>query len=459
MTTRSSDPLVILPVAFALALSGCAGAGAPETPVITQPAASCGDGIVQQGEACDDANTNDADGCLRTCFRPVSWVSSDPHIHSGGCNRSISPEELLSVSAARGTQITAGLIWGDDFNEERGYFTGSDDRASRPDALLHYDMEISHFPAAIPGHLVLLGLRSLSFSPDPFHRPGSGIPVADWALGQGAVVGMAHGQFWTDDASFPTDVTSCCMPWDFPVQAIRGKLSFFETEQRGGGPPVDGATLRLWSRVLNAGARVAIAGASDYPCIHHFIGALTPRTDAILEGEVTYDAWLEALREGRTAVALGSPSRHLNLRVNGAPLGSEVRVRAGEKLRLSLESDAPQSTTVRTLVNGAVVDSVSVGSGMQAASLQLEVQKSSWIAAATPNVQTSPIYVIVDDQPIRASASDICYLIRYMDHLTGLVNRGKLSLGAETASSLRIYADTKAELKTRFAEAGGASCP
>ncbi len=420
--------------------------------------AFCGDGLVQAGEDCDDANTNDADGCLRTCFAPVTWLSSDPHIHSNGCGGGLTPEELLEVSTARDTQVTAALVWGEGYDTDRRYFTGSDDRASMPGALLHYDLEVSHFPAAIPGHLVILGLRSLAFSPDPFRRPGSGIPVADWALEQGAVVGMAHGQFWPDDGGFPRDVTSCCMPWDFPIQALRGKLSFLETEQKLGGPPVDAGTMRLWTRTLNAGARVAIAGASDYPCIHHFIGALTPRTDAIIEGEMTYDSWLEALRQGRTAVALGSPSKHLNLRANGALLGSEVPMRSGRKLRLSLESDSNKPTTVRTIVNGVSVDSMSLGAGVQAASLEIEVPRSSWISAATSDVQTSPIYVIVDGEPIRANPADICYLIRYVDHLSGLVSQGKLSLGAEKGLALGIYAETKVDLLARFADAGGTSC-
>ncbi len=390
----------------------------------------------------------------------MSWASGDPHIHSNGCIADpISPEQLLDVSAARNMQITSGLVWGDGFDTDRRYFTGSDDRASRPGAILHYDLEISHFPAAVPGHLVLLGLNSLNFSSDPFHRPGSGIPVADWALGQGAVVGMAHGQFWPGDGSLPGDLESCCMPWDFPVQAIRGKVSFLETEQREGGPALDPGTGLLWMKTLNAGARVAIAGASDFPCIHHFIGGLTPRTDFIVEGEVTFEKWLEALREGRTTLGTGPPSRHLNLRVNGQPMGSELRVRAGTKLRLSLESDSPSPVTIRTIVNGAVVDSVNVAAGVQAAPLELEVQKSSWIAASTGLLQTSPVYVLVDDAPIRASAADTCYLIRYVDRLIDYVNRGKLGLGGEKSSALGVYAEAKAELQRRFAEAGGATCP
>lgn len=452
--------LGIITLPWALALAGCAGGGDPSPTPTPVAAAVCGDGRVQAGEECDDANTNDADGCLRTCLAPVAWMSGDPHIHSIGCNTDdLTPAQLLGVSTARNMQITSALVWGDGYNTDKRYFTGTDDGASRPDAIIHYDLEVSHFPAAAPGHLVILGLRSLNFSSDPFRHPGSGIPVADWALDQGAVVGMAHGQFWPDGGGFPTDVTSCCTPWDFPIQAIRGKLSFLETEQKIGGPPVDPGTEFIWTKALNAGARVAIAGASDYPCIHHFIGGLSPRTDVPVEGPISYDKWVEALAAGNMTIGTGSPSRRLNLRVNGQPMGSEVRVRSGSRVRLSLESESGSPATIRTIVNGAVVDSVNVAAGLQAAPLELELQKSSWISAAGNGLQTSPVYVLVDDAPIRASAGDICYLIRYTDHLIGLVNRGKLSLGNEKSLALGIYAETKAELQTRFAEAGGATCP
>ena len=46
--------------------SGSSGEASAECEV----AVDCGDGIVSPGEACDDANDNDADGCTATCERP-----------------------------------------------------------------------------------------------------------------------------------------------------------------------------------------------------------------------------------------------------------------------------------------------------------------------------------------------------------------------------------------------------
>ena len=67
--------------------------------------------------------------------------------------------------------------------------------------------------------------------------------------------------------------------------------------------------------------------------------------------------------------------------------------------------------------------------------------------------------MLLDDQPIRASAEDACYLVQYIDHLRNLVTTGSLDLGAEHDEALAAYAEARAEFMTRFTEAGGVACP
>jgi hypothetical protein len=73
-------------------------------------------------------------------------------------------------------------------------------------------------------------------------------------------------------------------------------------------------------------------------------------------------------------------------------------------------------------------------------------------------VLTSPVYVLVGGQPIRASADDACYLLRAVEDLEGLVTSGRLRLTASRADALAAYAEAAAELRRRFAESGGQSC-
>ncbi len=153
-------------------------------------------------------------------------------------------------------------MWGEGYENDAAFFTGRDHPLSTPSFILHYDLEVSRFDAAKTGHLILLGLDSLQFSSDVFHLPQSGVPVVDWARRQPrAIVGMAHGQFWPKDGSFPVPPGGCCVPWEVVVHAARGRLDFLSMERTLEEEP---GTLLLWKALQSAGFRVAITGGSDW---------------------------------------------------------------------------------------------------------------------------------------------------------------------------------------------------
>lgn len=443
-----------------LSLAALPGACAPAPAPEPDPrGALCGNGVVDAGEECDDGNLSNADSCLVSCYAPARFVSSDPHLHGRGCLVGpTSSAELAQRLAAEGVEVGAALVWGDGFQEERGLFTGTDSPVSGGGRILHYDLEVSAFAAGASGHLLMFGLRDIDYASDPFRAPRSGLGLPEWARAQGerVAVGMAHGQFWTANG-FPTPPVACCVPWEFPIQAVRGGVSFLVTERRVDGPPIDPGTYQLWRTLLSAGYRIAIMGGSDYPCIHRELSG-APRTDVIVSGPLTYDAWLEGVRRGRTVVTLDGAHR-LNLRVNGVGLGGEVAARNGEVQLVSVESEAPEPTTVELLANGGTVTTLMLPAGRQVATVRLGLSQSAWIAARTLRAATSPVYVVVDGRPIRGAPADICYLKQYTDHLSDLVRTRRLDLGEDTASALAAYASAGAELARRFTEAGGAVCP
>jgi cysteine-rich repeat protein len=419
----------------------------------------CGNGIVEAGEECDDANAVNTDGCLTTCQRPVIWVPSDVHVHSTGCSSYASPGELAERLEGQGIHVGAALVWGTGHDEDAAFFTGRDHPLSGPGFILHYDLEVSHFNAAKTGHLVLLGLDSIRFSDDVFDTPGSGVPVVEWARRQPrAVVGMAHGEYWPGDGSFPVPPGGCCVPWEVVVHMARGRLDFLSMEVVPPGQgPVDAGTFRLWKAAQNAGFRVAIAGGSDWGCLTHEFGDDTPRTDVIVDGPLTYESWLLAIKAGRTAAARGA-ANHLNLRVEGHRLGEEVALSGPQDVTVTLETAGSGPAEVEVLVNGQPVIRVPVAAGVQVAQARAPITRSSWVAARSPHVLTSPVYVLVGGQPIRASADDACYLKRAVLDLEGLVTSGRLRLTESRDEALGAYAEAVAELERRFAESGGQSC-
>lgn len=457
---RFGRSVAVAGAVIGMAVCGGGGSRGPSAPAPVN--AVCGNSRVELGEECDDGNANNADGCFSTCQRPVTWVKSDPHIHSSGCGVSGVPEDVERVLRNQQIQVGATLVWGDTFDDDAGYFTGRDHPVvGGPGLIQHYDLEVSHFPADEGGHLLLLGLDSLNFSDAIFSRPGSGVPVTAWARRQPrAVVGMAHGQFWSSTERWPRPPVVCCVPWEYAAHVARGQLDFLSMERLPADlvGPVDESTFQLWRAAQNSGFRVAIAGASDWPCITHSFNDRTPRTDVIVEGPLTYESWLQGLKAGRTAAAIGY-SEQLNVRVDGERIGSEVHLpRAGE-VTVTLESIQPVPEDAEVLVNGEVAARVRLEGGIQLAEVKLPVSKSSWISARNAHVLTSPVYVLVGGRPIRASPGDTCYLLRMLDYVGDLAASRQLDLRDSEAEALAAYGEARTELQKRFQEAGGFSCP
>jgi hypothetical protein len=233
------------------------------------------------------------------------------------------------------------------------------------------------------------------------------------------------------------------MPWELPVHAARERLDFLAVEKPGAFP-VDGGAFRLWRSLLNAGFRIPLAAGSDHTCLNHDFGARTPHTDVLLDGDVSYPGFLDALRRGRSSVALGR--QHLDLRVGGARIGDEVSLTRGESLDVAVETRFEKAQPVEILVNGRVEGRFSAAAGHQVGRVRLRPSSSSWIAARSRSVATSAVYAIVDGGEIRASAEDACDLLRYVRYLSAL--RGRLA----------AYEEAEAELERRFSESGGRTC-
>ena len=50
-----------------------------------------------------------------------------------------------------------------DYYYQKQFFSGRDNPLSKPDSLMHYDLEVSGFPSSHAGHIVLLKLKDQDY--------------------------------------------------------------------------------------------------------------------------------------------------------------------------------------------------------------------------------------------------------------------------------------------------------
>src|SRR5215831_2615836 len=388
-----------------------------------------------------------------------TFLRADTHLHLKGCDGNATATDLIQMLMAEDLDIAAGLSWGASWDFGSLSLTGEDSRASVPGHILHYDLEISSFPAALLGHLTLLGVESPHFSLTPFSSPRSNLPIIRWAITNNprVLIGMSHGQAWPSDGTFPAWASSCCTPFEYPIEVALGLSNFLEIEPAlnwGAEDRLPDELPFLWKSLLNTGFRVPLTGASDYPCLSNRPG--TARTYVLTEGKVSYSAMLEGIRQGRTVMAIGHRD-WLNLRINGAQIGEEARVKAGAALEVTLESNLAQLEEIVLYANGSPMATLRMHPGPRVVSAQVKLGTSAWISARSSTVLTSPIYVLVDGMPVRPSAESACYFIRYVDYLvTNVTSRNVL--GDEEEEVLGSYRAARSEFEKRFHEGGGEAC-
>jgi hypothetical protein len=374
------------------------------------------------------------------------WYSGDHHVHAAGCSHYMNPAEGVEpkdmIRQILGERLNIGsvLTWGPDYYYQKQFFSGQDDPLSKPDRLMHYDLEVSGFPSSHAGHVILLKLKQQDYPGTQVIEdwPRWDMPVLQWGKSQGAIVGFAHSGWGLQ--VMKEELPSYEIPGfdgiganEYIVDVTHpGTVDFISSVDT---PYV--WELSIWYHTLNTGFRTRIAGETDFPCIYDGrvgIGRTYVKTD----GPLSYASWLEGLRTGRSYVSDGK-THLMDFRVNGVEVGagaSEVKMpRAGnvtatlkvagylpeapdEKIRSLAYDQKPywdlerarvgnsREIPVEIVVNGKSVARKNVLADGKVRDLEFEVavSESSWIAARVlPAAHTNPVFALVGDKPVRAS--------------------------------------------------------
>lgn len=206
--------------------------------------------------------------------------------------------------------------------------------------------------------------------------------------------------------------------------------------------------LNIWYHTLNCGMTTRISGETDFPCIYGDrvgLGRIYVQLDD--DQELNYDNWIAGLKQGRSYCGDGL-SHILDLKVNDLGVGqktnadaepSRLDIAAPETVNVTFDATAlleetqtdetrnlrsrrlddkpywhiercrigdTRTVSVEVVVNGEVASThtLPADGSLKHFDVPVKVEKSSWIAVRIlPSVHTNPVFVHVDNQPIRAN--------------------------------------------------------
>lgn len=371
-------------------------------------------------------------------FPERKWYCGDVHVHH------IDPGTALLEMKAEDLNVCNVLT--SDFTDDQSNFRGRPDPVSEPQHIVYVGQE---FREDRLGHINLLGLKALIEPVKPMRKYQYPLnsDACDSTHTQGGHVSWAHFAAWPG--------------LEGPLAIVSNKVDAVELlcTIEPFHPPIFvsdvvpdvqmNSGLRIWYRLLNCGLRIPATAGTDK--MDNRVTAGANRVFADIEGDFTYQTWIDALNAGRTFV---SNSPMLFCKVEGRGPGETLAVTAGTPIRISAEmwTQLPVDR-LELIANGRVIAETAIKPNQSYATLTLDYtpEESVWIAARchqftrvdarrgvsfaqrrsegggttlfnefygtlrpeTTFAHTSPVYVIKDDRPIR-SREDATYFMRYM---------------------------------------------
>jgi hypothetical protein len=173
---------------------------------------------------------------------------------------------------------------------------------------------------------------------------------------------------------------------------------------------------------------------------------------------LSYAAWINGIKKGRTVVTTNGHLEFLDLRVNESfTPGDEIYLKGSKKVAVTATwtSVPDQEGAIEIVCNGRIVarlDTSALPLKPVTLSFELPVNQSSWICARRMNSDghqshTAPVYVTVDNKPVRASAEDAEYFATWIENILENINDG--------GSWRSYFSKDIAKVHTRYRKAAG----
>ena len=380
----------------------------------------------------------EAGGTLRRTFalkrwanmEQEGWHSGDTHIHM------LDPPSALFEMQAENLRVGNVLVlehMGKTYSAE--HFRGELDPISDARHLVYFNQEYRNQTL---GHVSLLSLKTLV---EPISTGGLAVPettVYRYSYLRPSRKGFPrHGRDgWPDalvlDAMRETHRQGGLVNWahlrpaqlEFPIDMVFGEIDTADILTHTQLPQ----TLKLWYSLLNCGFRLPATAGTDR------IGPEEPvghqRVYVKLNGPLTYPAWMEGLRQGRSFVTNGPM---VSLSVDGRGPGDTLTLSKGKVLAIEARARSLRPfERLEIVVNGKVAASVPAQDQGRRAELSLDypADQSLWIAArcmgGTPEetsiwthplfAHANPVYVDYAGRELAEPVS-ACYLLDFLKPL------------------------------------------
>lgn len=366
---------------------------------------------------------------------PPGWYAGDMHVHRNCGDDNVVPDDdlpgmmethdlaVISMLADMGNAEVK------DSEMDLPKVNGNDSPLSEPGRIIHWDAEW-HWDAtysqfsnqALGGHIVLLGLKEAHQIWDE-----SPYKILEWGKAQGAVSGFCHIQYLNDKIQ---NELNCCIPIDYPVEAALGAIDFLAEDVWQ-----NDAAIHAYYKLLNCGFRLGWAAGTDFPCTPvKSMGYILTYVD-LKDKPLTYQNWIEGIKNGRTVVSLNGHNEFLDMKVNGKfTPGDEVKLAGKGTVTVRVDwTTAKEITGKIELVSNGKVVTKKEGTASPGKPLTLEASvdypASGWICARRMDEKghqshTAPVYVSVKDKPVRASEEDAMFFVNWIDNILDNIKPG-----------------------------------
>lgn len=384
-------------------------------------------------------------------MRAMGWVSGDTHVHwvknSWDVNEDINL--LAMVQRAEDLRVANNLTlyqWRAD--DQGGPFTKPDHFSMGPvpghDGHDYYiEMAEEYRNDMFYGHLVFLNLKEL-IRPIATGQGSGGPPgTPDWPLNKWAI-GQARAQ---GGISIEAHNLGPFFRSDVPVNVVSGMAD-----------SLDQLDPEHYYRFLDVGARIPLSNGSDHPA--RVVGCA--RVYVRVEGDFTYDRWIEGIRRGRTFTTSGPL---LLLTVNDIGVGDEVRATRGDTVKVVVKAMSRRPLgTLQLVHDGRVVKALETSDREAKLQVDLPLAESGWVVARCapsgrysaiegPDIaHTSAVYLTVDGRPVFRAPAAQYWIENMRQHAANVASNAVYENDAQRREQVDYINQAIAVLESRLAE-------